>query len=198
LLETYLKVGYLISKPTVPKKIKVKSSTDQCAAGLCFKGISSIDNLDRNFVQDIFLSGLVNPMASVLYFKLREEMGLCYTITAAQDMYSFGSSFVMYSLLEKKNINKTLSEMWKVLKDIKLNGFSKDMLESAKDNEIFSLYESTQKASDFSEKILDDYFRIGFVSVEERVSRIKRVTNKDIKRFANEILTSYYPIILSS
>jgi predicted Zn-dependent peptidase len=163
-------------------------SSKQSAMALMFKGLSSIDNINNNFVGDVFCKGLGQGMSSLLFDRIREELGLCYGISSWLQCYRNCGDLVITSFLDENNIELARDEIFKIIENVKKNGFDQEQLVSLKKNMLFDIARESETSSDYASMIADDYFinNCKIVSYEDKFNALKTITNEDIINFANK------------
>ncbi len=75
---------------------------------------------------------LGESMSSKFYQKIREELGLCYSIYTFSNKYRKENIFGLYLSVMPENINKSIKAVSNVIKDLKNNGISQNELDDAK------------------------------------------------------------------
>lgn len=111
-------------------RIKIEKNIEQIHLALAFKGVrynaSSADAM--SVVNNVLGSG----MSSRLFQKIREEMGLCYTVYSYPSCYRSTGTFAIYAGVNPKSAGKAYSEIKKVLDIFKTNGISDTEFERGK------------------------------------------------------------------
>ena len=134
--------------------------------------------------------------SSILFQKVREELGLCYTI------YSYGNPYLgvginnIYTGVSKKSAEKALDVIKKELNKFAKEGISKDLLEINKEkikaNYILGLESTSSRMFSNAKNML---FQNKIKTQEEVINKINNINNDDI----NYVLdTCFKPGIISS
>jgi predicted Zn-dependent peptidase len=91
-------------------------------------------NLDEKlyFKSGIFNLILGESMSSILFQKIREESGLCYSIYSSISFYRTENVFEIYTSVLPKNALKIIDALNVLISDLKKNGISEDDLIKAK------------------------------------------------------------------
>jgi predicted Zn-dependent peptidase len=167
----------------------VNRKIDQSHVMLGFKTFSSQH-------KDAYALGLLNRIlgrgfGSRFFEKIREELGLCYSIYSSNSfMYDTGYQYI-YVGVGNKMVDKTVTEVLNVLKDVKTNGVTEQELKRAKDLSINYLMMSLETSSDFAEFFGDQELSLEDITKpNEVIKKIKSVTLKDIQRVAQNIYTN--------
>ncbi len=103
-------------------KIKIEKDIEQVHLALAFKGVEYDAPLAdaMSVVNNVAGAG----MSSRLFQKIREELGLCYTIYSYPSCYLKTGTFAVYAGLNPKSAELAYEEIKKVLIDLKKNGVS--------------------------------------------------------------------------
>lgn len=159
----------------------------QSIIGLTTKGLSSVEHCDINFCGSVFAEGIGGGMHSLLFDRVREELGLCYTVGMFMNTYKDVGDFTIYCLLDESNIKLAKEEILNILRKVRENGFDKELLEISKKGILFSIASDSENSSDYAALIADNYFSYGCkcLSFEDQFNNLKKITNEDIIKFAN-------------
>jgi len=160
----------------------------QAIIGFLAKSVSAIEKHDANYRSAVMSVGLGGGMHSLLFDRIREELGLCYSVgVLAQSFKDTGDSLV-YCLLDEGNIEQAKGEISTILQKTKQQGFSEELLRVSKKTMLFDLADEFEKSGGYSHLIFDNYFKFGcqLISYEEREEKINSVTNDDIIESVNE------------
>jgi predicted Zn-dependent peptidase len=95
-------------------------------------------SLTDDFYIKMSLLNLVlgESISSLLFQKIREDLGLCYSIYSFYSRYRLENLFGIYASVMPKNVQKTYTAISNVLKDFKRDGISNTSLEQAKNQKI--------------------------------------------------------------
>lgn len=93
---------------------------------------------------DFFKCSLLNiilgeSMSSRLFTKLREELGVCYSVYSFFNKFKYENLFGIYLSILPKNLKTTIKELSKLIKNLKNNGITSEELEKAKKQKIGEL-----------------------------------------------------------
>ena len=137
------------------------------------------------FVEDVFKNGLGGGMHSMFSDKFRDDLGYCYSTGVSSFDYSDEKALFGYIMLDKKNIGSAHEEMLKMTNKVKTEGFSEDLLETAKKNLIYKLAKKVETSVGFAQSVMDPYTEDPrYLSFEETKGLIQTVTNEDIIEMA--------------
>lgn len=117
--------------PVIKKKYDVVERDDS-QANVCIH-IKTVDyDSDLKHVASIYASILGNSQNSRLYKKIREELGLVYTIYAYNDIdVRTGEMFIVFGT-RPKNVKKAIFEIKKIINEFAENGATEEELLRAK------------------------------------------------------------------
>lgn len=101
---------------------------EQANVCLTFNGVSR-ENLSELMAIKIMCTCFGGNMSSVLFQRLREEMGLAYNVYAYQSAYQTGGAVTIYLGTSPKKLKTALREIKKVIDEYRENGFSPDEFE---------------------------------------------------------------------
>jgi predicted Zn-dependent peptidase len=169
-----------------------KHNSDQAIIGIVMEGLSGKD-LIGNPVSGVLHNALSGGMHSILFDRIREEMGLCYSIFSHELPFKdIGATYIV-CLLSEENIKKVEAEILKIIKNIKKKGISKELLEISKLNYIFNIADRLQTSDSYASAMLDSYYVCDqkITSFEKEKEMTLKVKNKDIIEFANEYYKNY-------
>ena len=105
-------------------KIRIDKDIEQIHLALAFKGVEYDAPLAdaMSVVNNVAGSG----MSSRLFQKIREELGLCYTIYSYPSCYLKTGTFAVYAGLNPRSAELAYEEIKRVLTEIKKNGITDD------------------------------------------------------------------------
>src|SRR4030042_1127115 len=166
-----------------------KHKAKQAVMGFMGKGLSTTEQYDNNYCINVMKVGIGGGMHSLLFDRIREELGLCYSVGASIDSFIDTGHIIIYCLLDDKNIERAKDEILLILNKVKKEGFDDDLLRISKKNLLFDLADDFDDARGYSHLMFDNYFKNGckLIDFNEREKRINSVTNDDIIKLANEI-----------
>jgi len=127
-------------------------------------------------------------MSSRLYMSVRERQGLAYYISSSSDSDSDTGSFVTCAGVDNNRVEKAITTILSEYKKISQKKITLAELKKAKDYikgvSLISMESSDEQASFYaSQELLTDEI----LTLEEKFSRIDKVTVNDIQRVAKDI-----------
>lgn len=171
------------------ERIKVQTKdTDQAQLMLGFPsyGYGNKDNSALSVLNKI----IGGSMSSKLFTRIREKMGLAYSIRSGLSKYKDTGQFYIRAGLDPDNINKAIDEIKNILSEIKAEGVTDKELSDAKTNlqgsATLNMEDSSNKASWVAKRSIYDE-KNNIKTVEDKLDEVKGVSSKDIKRVANDI-----------
>lgn len=133
--------------------------SDQAIMAMCFKGHSVTQVIQNNFACSLLFNALGQGMHSLLFDRIREELGLCYSVGAANNAdLTYGTSTI-YCQLDEKQVDFAVDEINKVLAKVKAEGISDKLLEVAKSNMLFDWANAVQTSKGINKQV-DQYFEL--------------------------------------
>ncbi|HOL56110.1 MAG TPA: pitrilysin family protein [Spirochaetota bacterium] len=142
---------------------------------------------------DFFKCGLFNlilgeSMSGRLFQKLREELGLCYSVYSFFNKFKYENLFGIYLSILPKNIDITMKHLSEIIKNLKRNGIIKEELEKAKKQKIGELilnYDNIQNRMKRNALLEIRYKR--HLSYDYIIELIDKITVEDINNLIKEI-----------
>jgi predicted Zn-dependent peptidase len=164
----------------------------QAIIGFVAPGVTTIQEVENDYMPDIFFNGLGGGMHSLLFDRIREELGLCYHVGAhhnTNELYGIGQ---IYCLLDEKNVGQAKEEVDKIITRVKSEGLPEDLLEICKRNYLFKFGRSTETSSGLNCQAdaffsLEGYPLSKYISFEEREAKVRAIENDQIIEFANQM-----------
>lgn len=171
-----------------PRLKLIFKDTKETHLKLGFPGYSFDDK--RKYALIVLSAILGQGMSSILFSKIREELGLCYYIFTESTLYKDAGYFGMQSGLNNEKIKFGIEEVLKIFKSLKdLKMTSRD-LERAKNfiigNLLISLESSFKVAYFYLTQEINDVANLE--TPDEFVRKLNEVTLSDIKKAITEII----------
>ena len=177
-----------------PYDISIKKTYDTIErddnqANVCIV-IKSVNSLDKQkHICDLYTSILGSSQNSRLFKKIREELGLVYTIYAYNEMSPRTGELVIVFGTRPKNVKKAMIEVKNSIVDFAAHGASEEELERAKNWKKSCVSYGTETNSNLAEingtmfNVFDKIF-----DKDERLQKIQSVTLDDVNNFAKRIV----------
>jgi predicted Zn-dependent peptidase len=167
-----------------------KTGIRQSKICLFTQGLSRHDDL--NIETGLVLNALGGGMYSRLFTKIREELGLCYEISANTSTISYPNDVVtnIWIGTTPDKVDIAVEECNKIIDDVMKNGITEEEFTQAKNccltSSVSSLETSKGKVSHFLRRYLSG--KDG--DVESSIKRLKKCTLKSCNKAAQKMFTA--------
>lgn len=161
--------------------------TEQVHLALLFPSVSY--NNPERFAQSIFDHCLGDSDDSRLFQRLREELGLVYSIYSFNSLYANTGIFQIYGAMNPQKAEKVLFEMGDILKELREKGITEEELNGAKSRlraELLMELDSCQNRMSQNGKSL--LLAGKLETTEEIVEQIMKVSVEEVHQFAKKYL----------
>jgi len=130
-------------------------------------------------------------MYSLLFSRLREDLGLCYStgIGAWAISYPDVSVYDLYGYIDPKNIDLFVEEAEKILDDVIKNGISEDLFQCAKVDYLGGIMRSTETSFGKASYMIKRYLYGGKMNISDKIEKIKSVKRETCNELAGKLLT---------
>jgi len=187
----FQKKGKPLPKLITPKKsfsgYLEKREIEQALILFGLEGVKK--DFDLEVKMSLFSHILGGGMSSRLFQKIREEKGLCYSISSYSDSYEDTGVFSIYCRTSNSKLTSCVNYILEELRNLKSKGFTLKELENAKTNQIGSLaiaYETPEaKMTDIA---LQEIYFNHFYSIRDRIKAIQKITLEELNSFIHQIL----------
>ena len=143
---------------------------------------------DLYYKSGIFNLILGESMSSILFQKIREEAGLCYTIFSGISFYRNENIFDIYSSVLPKNSAKITDAINKVISELKKNGISTSQLDKAKMQKTGEIYMNSDLVSKRMNRMAMTEIKFGRIYDQKFIlDMIYSSTVEDMWRLINKI-----------
>lgn len=157
-------------------------------------GAANFEITEENYFHYILLNSILGESMSSRFFqKIRDELGLCYSIYSFFSKFKFESLFGLYVSVMPHNLDKTITEISKIIKDLLKNGITEKELERAKQQKIGEtilgydvLQKRMQRIALYELKFGKQY------SYNDIVTKFERATLKDVNKLVKKIFNKNY------
>ncbi|MDP2631661.1 MAG: pitrilysin family protein [Candidatus Uhrbacteria bacterium] len=184
--DSYLPFGDMPERKTPRVSIQYKE-LEQIQLALAFPAPGKHD--EKTQALKIFASILGGTMSSRLFIEVREKRGLAYFVRASSEAYEDVGMLLIRAGLNRERLDEALNAIFKELKKIKREGVTVQELKFAKDHAEgaakLSLEDSSNRAEFYGRQEL---FFDKVETLDEKLTKIREVTVKDVQDIANEIL----------
>ncbi|MCX8095383.1 MAG: insulinase family protein [Caldisericia bacterium] len=176
-----------VFEPNFLSDIKVRyKDIKQVYVHMAFKSVSI---LTKEYpIHLVLLNVLGGGMSSRLFQRIREDLGLVYSIYSFNLSYKQTGAGVIYFATNKNNLEKVLYEIKSEFEKIKKESFKIDEIERSKEFLIGNLLLRLENSLAKSERNGVNFFRKGYVEkIEEVIERIQKVNRDDLMKEFSEI-----------
>ncbi len=156
---------------------------------ICFAFPSYGKGDSRNHALMVFNSIIGDGMSSRLFQRLREELGLVYTVASFNSAHQGTGLFMLYSAQQPANEEQAAAVIIEELAKIKEHGVTDEELDRAREQiktSIVTGFESTQSRMSFNARDFIQYGRIR--PVEELVANIDAVDKAAVSNVISDII----------
>lgn len=167
------------------KDIHIKE-LEQSTIALGFEGVS-YSNLDEFYHAHILSVIFGGGLSSRLFQRIREDLGLVYSIGSWLNSYSDSGIFSIYASTDHSNASKVLSEVKNEIDKIRTGVFD-DEIARAKSQIESNIFMAEEKPEYKSDEIGKNYSLFNkYFEVEEIMKIINTTSSKDLATVANKI-----------
>ena len=157
---------------------------EQAHIGLSFETYNYGD-VDR-VKSEIAVGVLGGGMSSRLFRKVREELGLAYSVYSFASRYKTAGNINVYAGVNLSEYKNAFNSILEVINDLKTKGVTKDEVEKVKTQLKASTVYSQEKPLGLSQFYASHFLKTGSLyDFDERIKRIESVTVEDVN---NEFL----------
>lgn len=164
--------------------IKKESLQNQLVIG--FPGIRSDD--PRRHTASIISRIIGSSSSSRLFQRLREQLGLVYTVESANNRQEKTGYFAVYMALSPNSEKKAIAETLKIISEFPVT-VTREELDIAIEQGVSDYVRDNESIVEKAEENAIETLFYGFVeTVDEVVSAIRAVTLEDVKKLSSEML----------
>ena len=199
-VEKFVRDNFLIVKKTTENKAekgkyiggyfnKVKKNLEQVQCVLGFDGLSYVN---KNYFKSIIGNIIFGSGASSrLFQEIRENNGLCYTISSGNSAYNDCGVFSIYIGTDPKKLTKAVEKIVEECKKFIDKDVSDDELNRAKVKVKSSMIMGLESVSSRNSGNIGDYRKYGKIySVKELTEIVESTTKKDIRNIFTNFFSS--------
>ena len=173
--------------PNVSKKYAIVERNDS-QVNICLHIKSVAYKSKDKYVADLYSVLLGGSSNSRLYKKVREELGLVYTIYSYPEIEARNGEIYIILGTRLKNVKLAITEIRKIIDSIARDGVSAEELEICKNWKKSYLEFASETNSDIAEingSLI--YFNGKFIPIEERKKLYDKITKAQMDAFAKKI-----------
>lgn len=168
------------------ERLDVRHPAQQSAVALLMPGFAPQQSRERKGVDDVLANILGGGLHSKLGERIREELGLAYSVFAASWTNMFGAA----AYLSGENVDKAMEEMRKILAEVRAGDFDDELLELAKRQNTFHFARRMQTSIKRANTLAESWFALGgsTISFEELKEGVESLTRENVMKAADELL----------
>ncbi len=168
------------SQPIYRKCFFVESKqTEQLHMNIAFDNVSSVD--EERFPMSILNACIGGNLNARLFQKIREELGLTYSIYSYSSMFQKAGLFHIYASMNPKQATKVVFGIIDIIEELRNTGISEEEIEIIKKQmktELILAEESSTSRMDANAK---SYMAFGKIEeMDETLDKLSRVTKEDV------------------
>ncbi len=178
---------YPRKRPSLLRRLSVKqresSQTHICIGGPAF----TFEHPRRSAL--LLLNSMVGGgMSSKLFQKIREEMGMAYTIFSYLDFFADTAVMGVYLSTDPKNVTKVIATVFEELSHFAMEKLSPKEIESARELLKGSLVLGLENSSNRMNRMAKHEILLGkYISVDETIAEIDSVTAENVRQVAEKL-----------
>ncbi|MCK4386710.1 MAG: insulinase family protein [Candidatus Pacebacteria bacterium] len=178
-----LKTAERQTKPRLTVKYKKSDQTHLILGARAFP-ILNKDALAASLLASVLGAG----MSSRLFQKLRDEMGVCYYVSASNDTSTDRGFLGVSAGVNNERLEEVVQVLLEEFKKLKTDLVSEEELRKVKNCVIGNLYLNLESSDSIAEYFgIQELLKKEILTPQEKVEKIKAITAEDIKRVANKI-----------
>jgi predicted Zn-dependent peptidase len=132
-------------------------------------------------------------MSSRLFQEIREKRGLVYSVYSYMSAYFDTGLFTIYAGTDEDALKKVIKLVIKELKGLKINALKKRQLQMAKEQLKGNLILACENIDNRMSRLAKSEIYFGkFITVDEIINGIERVTSEEIIQLAEDIFNKDY------
>ena len=186
----YIKVGKRVEIPkhnikNKKQNLAINKDIEQCHLWLGFPTCSALsEQANANSIANSILGG---GMSSRLYSKLREQLGLVYSVGAGSSRFIDSGMLSINAALTKENVDKCLNAIVEVVNEVK-KGISLDEFEKVRNQFKASAVFSQERPTVKTKLLAKYYLQKGEIyDFNEKLERLAKITKLEVEEQMNEI-----------
>lgn len=174
------------------KFILEKENIQQSSVTMLMEGLPVFD--DDAMAAQIAISAIGGGMYSKLFSRIREELGLCYSVSMSEFAIGYPNNNVLWlsGHMAPENVQLFMDECEKLITDVRINGLDDDIFECAKTDTLASVYRDTETSAGKAKALIAQYLNGKEDSLEDEIADIKAVTIEDCNRVVKTLLDQQF------
>jgi len=163
-------------------KIKFIVERENITQSIVYMMMDGIPYTDpKHHAASIICEALGGGMYSKLFSRIREELGLCYSVGMYGIPMSYPDKKIMnvYGYTSPENVDKFIDEAEKVIDDIVKNGLDQNIFQCAKTDYISSILRATETSAGKAHFMVNKLLVEKGGNLEDTIAEMRAVTIKD-------------------
>lgn len=167
-------------------EVYTKKQIEQSHIAIAFPSYRYND--PRSYALQLMTMIFSMEMSSRLFQRVREQLGLCYSIVGYPSSYRDAGAFSIYCATSPKMSKKAVEAIREEICRLKSDGVSDEELEKGKQQLKTSLVLGQESTASMMRAFGAHAVQTGeLYDIDARISAIDKVTKEDVKRVANEV-----------
>ncbi|MFW5803784.1 MAG: M16 family metallopeptidase [bacterium] len=182
----------VINKKDKIKHVYRRDNIQQSSVSMLMNGINPTD--PKYFEVRTVLNALGNGMYSKLFTKIREELGLCYSVGARSFSMEYPHHTVheIYGYTSPTQIELFIEESENILLDVKTNGLDQNIFECAKADLLGTYCRTFETSYGITSRLLRPYMTGDTKILPDYISLIRNIKLKDCNEMVERICNQKY------
>lgn len=175
------------------RTIKSYKNNEQAHICVSYKGLDRF-NQDR-YALFVLMNALAGGMSSKLFQRIREKLGLVYSISSEETCNHAGGDVTIKFATTTNNAPLALKAIREEIEQSIRQGLTQEQFLSAKNNLIATLKLSYENTSAVNVSVCKNFYYYGrIISMQERIDKIEQVTLLDVNKVMKQIFdtTNYF------
>lgn len=150
--------------------------------------ISSLNQKSSLLVNKIYRNLISNTYSSVLYQKLVEESGCCYSLVTTNNIFEFDTSIIVSSIYDGDE--EFIKESFLTIKDKKyIENLKKLDLERAKQQTLCEMYLKRENIGQSAHMSIENYLKTGFIKTYDfLIDELNDMSTENIRDSLNFLI----------
>jgi predicted Zn-dependent peptidase len=182
----------IIEKDDKIKFVYERENIAQASVSMLTTGLNREDPL--YYPAAVVISALGGGMYSKLFSRIREELGLCYSVGMLAYPIAYPSHVVneIYTYTSPENTDKFIEACEEVVKDVLDNGLDDDIFECAKTDLLAKILRLTETSYGRLHYLVKSYLIGKTTTLEEVAAEVRGITKEQCNEAAKKILDQQY------
>ncbi len=179
----------IVNKPEKVKYLYERENIEQSTVYMMVQGLSNEDVMYHT--SQVLYEAIGGGMYSYLFSRIREELGLCYSVGVSNMCMSYPDRNITntYGFTSPKNVDLFMEETEKIIRGIMKNGINQDIFECAKTDHLASTLRGTETSTGKAFYLVKKLLFQKKGSLEESLEKIRAVKIEDCNGLAEAIFS---------